>query len=138
MKAHTLTHPALSRRRLLAGAAASTTLGLLGSYAGLGPASTFGLADGQFTRVELQTSPEGSDAWPASRIQAAAIVGAASGREGVKAEIEGYITRFDSATCGRVREPRRPTVLSPNQALLVSDSGGNADVGTAFAPVVLR
>lgn len=68
------------------------------SYAGLGTPPA-GLANGQYARVELLTTPGANGTWTAARLQTT-LTGTgslpATGR--VNAELEGFITAFTSST----------------------------------------
>ena len=65
------------------------------SYADIA-ASVSGLANGQYARVELQLTPDASGAWRARSIRLATTAIGMPAGDGVKAEIEGYITAFTS------------------------------------------
>lgn len=68
------------------------------SYAGLG-GSVPVLENGQYVRVELLKTPDaGTGAWRASRLDVFNAGINPPQTSGLKVEIEGYITRFDSAT----------------------------------------
>ncbi len=66
-------------------------------YGDLAPQPS-GLANGQFARVEVLTTPDAGGIWRASRVETAATSSRLPSSGGARVELEGFITAFTSST----------------------------------------